>query len=274
MKNIVVPTDFSANARNALDYAINIANQLDECVVHLIHVFAYRSETGLMASVNNFMRKHVEENLVELSAAVESSLFNGTSLRTGAFEGYPIDTITEYAETVNANYIIMGTQGATGLKGIFMGSNTTGVIKLCSRPIIAIPSGYKYRPLNEIAFAVDSEKVNREKILRPLIYLAEVNKARVDILHVEKAKELATIDAGVDIYLSDLNHSFHYIEGRDVNKGINTFLREHNSDMLCMIHRRRSFLNRLIFESVTSVEALNCPVPLLILHDTQEEIFQ
>ena len=267
MKNIVVPTDFSTNARNALDYAIHIANLMDECTIHLIHVFAIRSETGLMASINTFMRKHVEDQLAEIKEEVGPALFNGTSLRTGGFEGYPIDTINEYAATVKAEYIIMGTQGATGLKGVFLGSNTTGLIKLCKRPIIAVPSEYKYQPIKEIALSIDSAKVSQEEVLRPLIDLAELSKARVDVLHVERAKALATIDAGVDIYLSDLPHSFHYVEHSDINKGINTFLREHKTDVLCMIHRERSFLNRLIFESVTTIEALNCPVPLLVLHD-------
>lgn len=267
MKNIVVPTDFSTNARNALNYAVNVANKMDECTIHLIHIFVTRSETGLMASINAVMKKHVEEEFSKIKAVIQPALFNGTSLRIGAYEGYPIDTITEYAETIKADYVIMGTQGATGLKGIFMGSNTTGVIKQCTRPIIAIPSDYKYQTIKEVALAIDSGKVSQDEVLQPMIKLAELFRAKVDVIHVERTKALATIDAGVDIYLSDLQHQFHYVENRDINKGINVFLQEQESDLLCMIHRERNFLSRLIFASTTSIEALDCPVPLLILHD-------
>ncbi len=267
MKNIVVPTDFSSNARDALMYAIHFANQLDECVIHLIHVFAVRSDTGLMASVNAFMKRNVNEELSELVEEAKPSLFNGTKLLAAAYEGYPIDTINEYAETVKADYVIMGTKGASGLKSVFVGSNTSGLIKLCTRPIIVVPAKYKYRPIQKIALAIDSLRIDRERILSPLIKLAEVYRAKIDIVHVERTKELATIDAGVDVYLSEVNRSFHYIEGSDVNEGLHVFLKEHDSDLLCMIHRKRRFFNRLIFESLSSIEAMGCPVPLLVVRD-------
>lgn len=267
MKNIVVPTDFSSNAREALMYAIHFANQLDECVIHLVHVFAVRSETGLMASVNAFMKRNINEELTELVEEAKPSLFNGTKLLAAAYEGYPIDTINEYAETVKADYVIMGTKGASGLKSVFVGSNTSGLIKQCARPIIVVPAKYEFKPIRKIALAIDSKDISRERILSPMVKIAEVYRAKVDVVHVEPAREMATIDAGVDIYLSEVNRSFHYVEGSDVNEGLHSFLKEHNSDLLCMIHRDRSFINRLIFESLSSIEAMGCPVPLLVVRD-------
>ena len=53
----------------------------------------------------------------------------------------------------------MGTQGASGLKEIFIGSVTNGgVIRNTHTPILAIPHDYEYRPVKTIIFAVDDDE--------------------------------------------------------------------------------------------------------------------
>jgi len=181
MKHIIVPTDFSKNANNALNYAINIANQFAECTIHLIHVYSVRSETGIMASVNTFMQKKMEEDLAEIEQEMKPKLFRGTSLIPKAVEGYPISIILEFAEILEADFVIMGTQGASNLKSIFMGTNTTELIKKCSRPVLVIPADYKYQAPKNIALAADSKIITTSKIVAPLIEIAEKFQAKVNV---------------------------------------------------------------------------------------------
>ena len=163
----------------------------------------------------------------------------------------------------------MGTQGASGLKEIFMGSMTVGVINKSEVPVLAIPSGYPYQPLKEITLAIDSEILRTSDVVDPLINLANTYSAHISILHVDKTKKVVGVDAGVDIYLSDVNHSYHLIKDYNINDGIDRFVLKSDSNLLCMVHRKRGFLDKLFHKSVTDKEAFNSPVPLLALHDNR-----
>lgn len=267
MKHIVVPTDFSKYAACALDYAIHIANQMDESIIHLVHVYSVPGATGLRAEAHQFLRRQIDEAMEAIKSKVGSSLFKQTKMKMRAIEGFPIETITNYANALEADYVVMGTQGLTGLKSIFLGSNTVGVMKQCKRPIIVVPETTKYRGFKNIALALDQDVISNSDVLEPLVTLGKQFNSKIKVMHVEPVKTLATVDAGVDIYLSDFQPTFYFVEDQDINRGINRFVEVQHIDLLCMVQRQRSFLHRLLFESVTKIEAFNSPVPLLVLHD-------
>ena len=268
MNHLIVPTDFSENAKNALIFAINIANHYDDCTIHLIHVYETRAETGIMAPVKDFMTNQANRSLQELVSEVKPNLLHGTDLVAKAIEGFATDIIIQYAKIVEADFIIMGTQGASGLKEIFMGSNTAGVIKESQTPVLAIPAECKYRSFRDIVLAIDSNIVSTDEVLQPMTQLAKKYNSKIKIVHVGKEKEAAAVDAGVDIYLSDFKHSFHFVEDKNINHGINQFVEEHDeSDLLCMIRRDRSFFSELFHRSATTKEVFDSPLPLLIMYD-------
>ena len=188
-------------------------------------------------------------------------------MKATAIEGYTMTTIVKYANSVKADLIIMGTQGASGLKEFFMGSNTAGVINKSTIPVLAIPANATYRDIKKIAFAVDSLIVNTGDIIRPLVQLSKEYNAKVEVIHVEKQKQMAVVDAGIDVYLSEIDHSFQLIQDNSVINGINKHVEQTNPNILCMIHRQRSPLANLFHSSITNKEAYNSPVPLLVLHD-------
>ncbi len=266
MKRILVPTDFSGNAENALNYAINIANHF-ESEVHLIHTYEVPSSTGMLVSVKNYILDDAEQELAKLAKKYQPQLLHKTSLHTEAVEGYTIDRILRYANGFKADLIVMGTKGASGLKELFIGSNTTGVINRSEMPVLAVPAGFNFQQIKEITFALDTEILSTSDVIDPLITLAKIYGAHISVLHVDKVKEAAGIDAGADIYLSDLNHSYHLVSDEKINRGINRFVVKSNADLLCMVHRKRGFLGDLFHKSVTSKEAFDSPVPLLVLHD-------
>ncbi|MEM1321872.1 MAG: universal stress protein [Bacteroidota bacterium] len=266
MNKIVVPTDFSKNAASALRYAINIANHFGAHIL-LIHTYEVQSRTGMLINVRDFIKKDAETDLSKVVKSIKTSLHHGTTLEARAIEGPTVDTICRFAKGVDADMIIMGTQGATGLKGIVMGSIATGVIKTSKLPVLAIPDEFEYRPLKSVTLALDSEVTNNPDILAPLIELCKAYKANIKILHVKKEKTIALVDAGIDTFLSDTPHSFHLVDAEDVNEGITRFVEEEQPDMLCMIRRNRSFFEQLFHSSMTSKKASHTKIPLLVMDD-------
>ncbi len=267
MKKILVPTDFSEHANNALRYAINIGNYC-EAEIELLHVYEMKAVVVSTTRVREYQKEDAERDLANNIRSFEDLIFGKTILNGRAIDGNPIDVICSLANNEDFDMIVMGTQGASGLKEIFLGSKTSGVMKYTHTPILAIPNGFNYRPIKDITFAVDSGIVADDEVLYPLLELAKLYKSNVKIVHLEKEKMVVGYDPGIGISLEDIPHSFHRISGSsDVNEVINVFVFEENSDMLCMIRRDRDFWSNLFHRSVTTKEVFDSPVPLLILRD-------
>lgn len=265
MKKILLPTDFSENANNALAYAVDLANSFGSAIT-LVHAYQVYSTAGSFVSVESFMQEDAARELLKIVKDLEPKLKNGSTIDTKIIKGSTVDVITNVAEKQGFDAIVMGTQGASGLEEIFIGSTANGVIKNTDTPVLVIPSGFIYRPIQTIVLAVDEEEDFNAKILAPLVKIAQKNAALLRIYHKDIAHD--GLNTTVDRYLDGLERTYHYeLDTDNINEGINQFVREHKADLLCMIRRKRSFLEQVFHESVTTSTVFDSPVPLLILHE-------
>lgn len=266
MKKILVPTDFSKNANNALRYAINIGNYF-EAEIHLLNVYDVNSTTDSYKPMREYIKEDCERDLSDTIRKFKTSILGRTKLQGRGVEGNTTNIICSIADHENFDLIVMGTQGASGLKGIFLGSRTAGVMKKTETPLLAIPNNYKYRAFKNIVFPVDSGIVADRDVLLPLLKLAKSYKSNIKVVHLDTEKIVIGYDPGIEYFLKDIPHSFHRLSSsKDINGIINFLVTQDNSDMLCMIRRTRSFWENIFHKSVTTKEVFDSPVPLLILH--------
>ena len=267
MKNILVPTDFSRNAENALLYAVEIANKFGSKIT-LLNTFKVYSSAGMFLSVESYMEKDAAAQLLATMNRMEPLLHEGATIESKILRGEAVPVITDLAEKGDYSLIIMGTQGASGLREVFTGSITNGVMKSTRTPILAIPSGYRYRPVNTIVFAIDEEGISHAGVTSVLVKLARAFSSKVHVFHQDLGSRDDGIDPTVDIFLDGVAHSFHYeLDEQNVNESINSFVNDYQAKLLCMVRRQRGFLEEVFHVSATTREVFNSPVPLLILHD-------
>ena len=266
MKRILVPTDFSKNAKVALSYAVNIANHFDAEIV-VLNTYQLRTKAGVFLSMEDILIKDAEVEMDKLKKEFKPRLFQQTIFTTKVMRGETTDAIAAIANNHKVDLIVMGTKGASGLKEIFLGSNTMGVIKKTSVPVLTIPEDATYQPLKRIVFAIDSLNVKGTS-LAPLAALAKAYKATVDIFHIENAPVTIGIDPAVDVFLADIPHQFYQFHDlHDITGSIDGFVEEIRGDMLCLIRRQRSILDNLFHTSVTQKEVYHSKTPLLILQE-------
>jgi len=136
-KLILVPTDFSANAEHALDYACALAQKLGSAV-HLVHAIA-SPPTALQVALTeeileNLVKEHREalDKLAEARRGIAS--FGATTVEVGD----PRDTIVEAAQKLGADLIVMGTHGRRGLSRVVMGSVAEDVIRRAPCPVLTV----------------------------------------------------------------------------------------------------------------------------------------
>lgn len=270
MKKILVPTDFSDNARNALRYAIQLA-QLFNSQIILLHTFSTSSRADMLVSMEKIMRKDAENEMELLTKEIPDDVRWKSEIQ----QGETIHNIAVYAERNEIDLIVMGTKGASGLEKVFIGSVTGGVMRQTSTPLLAIPKDYAYQPLEKIVLAIASlQLADPEKVVAPLKALAKKYKATVLIYHHDESNsEVPDEVMGAVEWLEGIPVNITFDQDDDhINESISEFVTDSGADLLCMVRRKRKtigFFERLFQESSTLTQVFHTEVPLLIMHSDQ-----
>lgn len=267
MKKILVPTDFSPTAENALTYTAHLGKAL-EADVHLLHTYELPRKSGMILSIERHIVGQSQEDIAEESARVTA--LSGIHATTHVRKGYNDETITSEAHKMGSDLIIMGTKGASGMKEIFLGSNTVRAIKRTDIPIMVIPDEAEYQPIKKILLAADSDFFSDAKALEPLKSLMEKTGATLTVLHVEDGKQDSSptpFRLLLTEHFGEGNYEFIEIHKPDIGRAIMEYSYKMNADILCMIHHYRNFLDRLFHTSATFKTAFHTDIPLLVLKD-------
>lgn len=264
MKNILVPVDFSENARNALAYAIDLAGHL-QSNIFLLHAYRVPSSTGVFASFEDHVLEDIKPQMKEWEDWTRERLGKGSSVSSFLVRDAVERAVSSVAGRQAVDLIVMGTQGASGIKEVFLGSNTSAVLNYAALPLLAVPEGCKNCPVKTIVFAVDNLDIASSDALQPLVGLAKNLKARILVFHLEQ-EENTSVDPAIEALLEGIDHAFHFEPGGgNVNERINQFARRYKGDLVVMLRRKKGFFQRLFQGSVTTKEVFSSSVPLLVL---------
>ncbi|NHF57728.1 universal stress protein [Flavobacteriaceae bacterium TP-CH-4] len=278
MKNILIPTDFSNNAYNALFYATALFHH-HECTFFILNSFT--EVTPLKSvSLSNGKHKSLIEQLGDESVEGLQHSMHRINLdddnpkhrfellsRKGSF----INTLQHAVAENDIDLVVMGTTGATGNTSVFLGSNTTkamAALKAC--PVLAIPLEKEFSMPYEIAFASDYRRNFDAKILEPLRFMSKLCSAAVRIVHINEQERLDKQQEGnlntLLAYMKPLPHSIHWMPHfASKTKTLQTFLDELGIGMLAMIRYEHGFVKKLLREPVIEKMAFHLSIPFLVI---------
>lgn len=267
MKKILVPTDFSRHADNALSFAIGIANRFGSQIT-LFHTFKVRKTASMLVSIDRYVKGDADDELQACLERNKAQLLNGATMEGLVVKADAVDAIADKADKQGYDLIVMGTQGASGLAEVFMGSTTNGVIRHSKTPVLAIPEGCQFEAFRSIVLAMDSKEIQSDDILKTLISLVQAYEARLSVYHKVEGSDDQGVDAALSYWLEGIEHANHFdFSSESINESLSSFMEEYKGDLLCMIRHKRGFLASLFHQSVTRKEAFTSSVPLLILQD-------
>lgn len=274
MQRLLVPTDFSDNARNALQYAGALARDLKAEVVllHAYHIPYVHAEmpAGMYQSAIDEAQQEAEQSLKTLADAVLEP--EGISYRHVGKLGFAVETILSQAETEQADMIIMGTQGANGIADIILGSITSSVVDRAALPVLAIPEGYQFSPVKNWVFATNYDASDLPA-LKHLTSIAAVFKATIAVLHVNSNTHYVEKQQSASfkhIIQQEINYhaiTFEVLGADDVASGIEDYTRTHQVDGLALVKRKRGLLESLFHKSITTKMSFHSQVPVLAYHE-------
>ncbi|NYJ27650.1 universal stress protein [Allomuricauda sp. ARW1Y1] len=280
-KRIILPTDFSKNAWNAIVYALTVFKD-DPCDFFILNSFQVGA-SGLstkMARYNdtrlyNLMKEQSERDLkreLEKISALDKNPNHNFIARSEQATLVNAIGKTVYKEEID--YVIMGTKGVSGLKEVFMGSNTFQIIKeidFC--PIIAVPEDYQTDgELDSLMLATGYEHLFENYELQPLLHLPVNFKAKLRIVYVGNPADLNEAQKkskeALEKRLDSIEHEFVEVEkDGSVTNTIQKMVQQDDTiDMLVMIHQDHSFFEKLTREPVIKKVAFATRVPFMVVH--------
>lgn len=266
MQKILFPTDFSENAAYALDYAVELINQIETAHLTIMHTFNLPSNVSTITSFEGHLQMDAESEMNQVVNRIQPMLAQGIVLQTVIKRG---DAISSIGQLANAyDLVIMGTQGASGLKEIFLGSITNGVMKNTETPILAIPKNYTFKPLKNIVLSLDNKAVNDNKGVHFIKRLLKIFKADLMLFHTEEQAADKGFDRSVTKLFDNTGYAIDFnFSGNSIRESIEEMIVDYDIDLLCMVKRKRGFLESLFHNSITSKEVFHTTIPLLVLHD-------
>jgi len=276
MKNILLPTDFSANSLNAINYALELFknSEIDFFVLNVQKVSGYTTSELMTSNPSSSVYEGVlEDNKLKIENLVKKLTLENASEKFNfkALLDYDVltDSVRQAVKLHEIDLIIMGTNGATGAKEVIFGSNTLKVIRNVDCPLLVVPEGYSFQNIKSVLFTNNTTVKISFAGLKPLKSILRKFKPVINILKI--TEENAPIqDVNSDFSIENALYEFElkYYEIKDVPllSAIKTFQQLIPIDLHALFIENEGFIDRLIFGSATSAISYSSEKPLLIMH--------
>lgn len=283
MKTIIAATDFSPNANNALQYAAALAAATEARLV-LFHHFTYP------VPATDFPEVYPAIFVADLAGDFEKRL---ELVKDELVRSYPIEItcvvraltmssdLEEVFQEEQADLVVMGIHGQSAVMNALLGNVTSATIRRGQLPVLVVPRGVVFHPIEKILFPCDGQAIPNAGILQPLLDLATSFDAYIEVLtlfDLEKTPDLvpavnnaSRTKNNLETLLADTRHGYAYENEASVDQGILYEAIRSGADLVTMISHHHSFWSTLFNQSDTQRIAASITLPLLVLGEKMPE---
>ena len=268
MKRVLLPTDFSKNAYNAISYAIQLLKD-ENCHFILLNTL-YNADYIIYSSLNTVYKNNSLKKLTSLKQQLIEEFKNPKhEFELVSSFNMLYQEIEERVKNKEIDLVIMGTNGASGGEELLFGTHTVHAIQIAKCPLLAIPSNYRYKELENILFTTKYEIDFAEYQMSFIKNLADKKNAKIHVMHANfgirlNEKQLQS-KKDLDNFFAETPHDFNSVYKDSVPEAIEEFHKENKIDLLIMIKHRRSFIEKILFSSIINEIGFNAKFPFLVL---------
>jgi nucleotide-binding universal stress UspA family protein len=276
MKKILVPTDFSEQAENALKVACEIASK-GAAEIHLLHVLDVSMGGGYgfntMAEPNSStmdqvyilqLRDVTSRRLIDIAQKYSSP---GYKIVPEVLVGNVFSSINTRAEESQADLIIMGTKGSSGLEEFFIGSNTEKIVRRATCPVLSVKNLTPGFSIKKIVFASNFESDQLVAVSK-LKRFQEIFNAEVYLVYINVPNNFVNtrvIRSRMNDFVQKYkltNYNFTIYDDNTEEEGIIHFAEEINADIIAVATHGRTGMAHLLSGSIAEdiVNHANRPV--------------
>lgn len=281
MKKVLVPTDFSANSKSGIRFAINWSRRqpLELVFIHVIHLLR---PTVWSDSVFDKHAKQEEDKYKEKLEKHIAGIYKSMNVKPAKHalvvtQGLSPDiAILDYCRrNKKIDYICISTRGAGKFQKIY-GTNTSNLITKSEVPVLAIPKSYKIADVKNVLYATDLQDYQRE--LMKVVDFAQPLKATIDVLHITWPSEIILDKKNMEVALKkQYKYSLKiHFEKQDtvysLIQNLQNQIRIRKPSVVIMFtNQQRSFLHKLFLSSKSEELSFQSKVPLLVFNKPQKK---
>lgn len=280
-KRVLLPTDFSKSAWNAIKYAIELYKNVpcDFYILNAFHVSGYTLENMSVPEAGEpFYEAAKKESTEGLERVLEMLKLLPENKNHHFHTLSTFNSVTEAVRFVidkkDIDIIIMGTKGVTESKARIFGTNTVMIMERIKQvPVIAVPSDYTFVPIKEIAFPTDYKSHFKKKEIDYLVEIAKMHDAKINVVHIDKNKdgtlnkEEESNKALLQDILDGTDYEMHFLPSIKISKGINIFIESRHCDMMVFLNRKHLFFGSILSNPLVKEIGYEPKVPILELND-------
>ncbi|MBL7703745.1 MAG: universal stress protein [Ferruginibacter sp.] len=271
MKKILVTTDFSAIAQNAVNYAADmaVAVKADLVLLHIVQTPVTYSEVPLLLNVEDLMRT-AEKDLQDIKENLKHKTENRITINIETGIGSFFNELKDICERIKPYAIVMGSQGKTAAEHLLFGSHATHAIRELGWPVITVPPTVTFSSIKKVGLATDLTKVVETTPIDEIKMLVNDFNAELHILNIGR-KEVFSADIVFESGLMQemtmsMNPKFHFIAKENVEEAIIEFVDQKKIDLLIVIPKRHNLLDRLVHTSLSKGLVLHSHIPVMAVH--------
>jgi nucleotide-binding universal stress UspA family protein len=262
---VLLPTDFSDTSMKAAEFAFALFGT-GETKYTLVHAYLKPAYGHVLLPAMVDTRKAAENGLRRAEQRLRRRAGKVHIAKVASFELLQ-HVLNGLAEKRGAQFIVMGTQGEGNYGRV--GRNTVAVVTDARLPVIAVPSGWEPERVKSILLADDGGELTAD-LLAPLITIAKLAMAHVEVVHVRNADGPPGGDrrrALLSTLLHAVPHSWEEVDGGKVVEVLNDQARIRRTQLVAVVRRKKSLLDRILAGSTSKKLALHTTEPLLVLRD-------
>jgi nucleotide-binding universal stress UspA family protein len=281
MKTLLIATDLSENAQHAATYGYRLAQQLRAKILicHVMNVPAEVPQTGMITWPTDVYEDMLHESNKELHKLKKQLIADAEA---GNYEpeiiclheaGFVTDVINELAVSHHADMILTGIHGNNRLTTLMIGNHSQKLIEASVRPILLIPAGVAFKPVEKIVLGYDPVELEKNvSVINELVILAKPLTAELILAHVHQRHDVADYILTGKHLQEELIAKFDYkkikftvVKNDQVEDGLNRLIHDEHIDLLAMVHQDYGFFKRLFKGSHVQKAAHGLSVPLFVL---------
>lgn len=275
MKKILYPTDFSSTAENAFVFALQIADHLGASII-TVHAFNRPDISNfnlpdtlrdVYDSIDLDEFENYEDEVPVLRDIATSNGYYHVPMVHVLEEGTPVSAILRTANKNKADLIVMGTTGAGKMEQFFFGTVAGKVLEEAHCPVVVVPDTAEFDGIIDHIAVATNFTTEDATLIEALRKFREVMGCHLHIIHVDTETNAGSDDqlkTFCERWQNDKNMTKHCIRHKDINEGLDSFVREKNIDLLALLSHKRNWFEEIFQMNRAKALSFQNTIPLLV----------
>ena len=261
MTTVIVPVDFSDTSLHAARYAAQLLVGHYGVTMLLYHSYtkpseAEASEKDLNALKETLMKLHIVK--IEILAHQEDDF---------------VDGLERAARHRRADLVIMGITGRSALAQVFFGSNTLKMAERKVCPVLIVPESAPFTQIENVMLTSDFKNTLNSTPSAPIKDFLSVFNPQLHIVNVDKDHYISLTEnyekekQELKQMFAEYKPEFYFMRLFDVDEALNLFAEKMSIDLIIVVQKNHSFIEKLLKGSRTKALTYHSKVPILVMHE-------